>query len=234
MPAMPNIAAKPTNESNLQEHGFAIVPNVFSRSEVEMLSNALGLISGAGRRGLMTLPAVAEVAKSERLLHLIQPHVGSRAMPVRTIYFDKSAVVNWLVAWHQDLTLAVRARVDVPDFGPWSVKDGVPHVQAPVQVLERMLTVRIHLDDCDETNGALRVLPGSHRFGRLSSEQIRALRKQTTEVVCRASAGDIMLMRPLLLHASGKARANRHRRVLHIEYAGCDLPGGLEWHERLC
>jgi ectoine hydroxylase-related dioxygenase (phytanoyl-CoA dioxygenase family) len=151
-------------------------------------------------------------------------------MPVRAIYFDKSAATNWLVGWHQDLTVAARARVDVPGFGSWSVKEGVPHVRAPVAVLEQMLSVRIHLDDCEESNGALRVLPGTHRLGRLSSEQIHELRNNHPEVVCHASAGDVMLMRPLLLHASGKSAETGHRRVLHIEYAGHDLPGGLHWH----
>jgi len=98
-----------------------------------------------------------------------------------------------------------------------------------VELLEKMLAVRIHLDDCDERNGALRVLPETHRFGRLSSEQIKQLRVWKQETVCAARAGDVMLMRPLLLHASGKSDGNGHRRVLHIEYAGMELPGGLRW-----
>jgi len=212
-----------------EQYGFAMVSNVFSRSDSETLSRALGLNSGAGRRGLLAVPAVAEISRSEKVLKLVRPHVGDRAKPVRAIYFDKSQDANWLVAWHQDLTIAVQSRVDVPGFGPWSTKDGVPHVQAPVAILERMLAVRIHFDDCDETNGALRVLPGTQRLGRLSSERIQELRSQVNEIVCCASAGDVMLMRPLLLHASSKSGGNGHRRVLHIEYAGFELPGGLQW-----
>jgi ectoine hydroxylase-related dioxygenase (phytanoyl-CoA dioxygenase family) len=152
-------------------------------------------------------------------------------IPVRAIYFDKSSDANWLVPWHQDLTLALRERLESPGFGPWSVKDGIPHVQPSVELLERMLTVRIHLDDADETNGALRVLPGSHRHGRLTPERIRTLRHEQSEVLCSARAGDVLLMRPLLLHASGRSTSERRRRVLHIEYAGFTLAHGLSWHE---
>ena len=110
---------------------------------------------------------------------------------VRAIYFDKSPEANWLVPWHQDLTVALRSRREVPGFGPWSVKDGVPHVQPPVERLEQMLTVRLHLDDADEGNGALRVLPGSHRSGRLSSTQIQALRAGQADVLCAATRSAI-------------------------------------------
>jgi len=216
---------------SIAEHGFTIVGNGLSQAGAQNLAEALRSIAGAGKRGLLSVTRVAEVARSEEVLGLVRPYTGEMAKPVRAIYFDKSAGANWLVAWHQDVTIAVQKRVDVDGFGPWSVKDGVPHVQPPVELLEKMLVVRIHLDDCDQKNGALRVLPGTHRLGRLSSEQIQHLRVQKQEAVCCARAGDVMLMRPLLLHASGKSDGNGHRRVLHIEYAGMELPGGLRWRE---
>jgi ectoine hydroxylase-related dioxygenase (phytanoyl-CoA dioxygenase family) len=136
-----------------------------------------------------------------------------------------------MVAWHQDVTIAVRERREAAGFRPWSVKDGAPHVTAPAECLEQMLTVRLHLDDADEENGALRVLAGSHRFGRLSEERIDELTSELPQVVCCARAGDALLIRPLLLHASGRSANARRRRVLHIEYAGFELPGGLAWSE---
>ena len=177
------------------------------------------------------MPAIAELARSARVLELVRPHLPSEPFPVRVIYFDKSPEMNWLVPWHQDLTLALRARAEVPGFGPWSVKDGIPHVQPPIELLQQMLTVRLHLDDADENNGALRVLPGSHRFGRLDAAQIQALRDEHADFLCAASAGDALLMRPLLLHASSRSNSDRHRRILHIEYASFALPSGLEWNE---
>ena len=215
----------------VEQHGFAVVPRAIEADEQRELLSTLGPVSGAGRRGLLALSAVAELARSPRLLDLVRPHLPSEPFPVRAIYFDKSSDTNWLVPWHQDLTLALRARAEVSGFGPWSTKDGIPHVQPPVELLQQMLTVRLHLDAADESNGALRVLPGSHRLGRLSSERVQELRSQQSDFLCAVSAGDVLLMRPLLLHASSRSTSPRHRRVLHIEYAAFTLPNELEWNE---
>lgn len=217
--------------NNLERDGFALFPSVVRRQAVEALITLLGPVIGAGRRGLLALPEVAALARSPRVLDLVRPHLPQEPLPVRAIYFDKSPEANWLVPWHQDLSLAVRECADVPGFGPWSAKEGVPHVQPPVGLLERMLAVRVHLDDAGTDNGALRVLPGTHRLGRLSAERIQELRATVPEQTCVALAGDALLMRPLLLHASGRSTSPRHRRVLHLEYAAFDLPENLRWHE---
>ena len=216
---------------HLDQHGFVILPKVLGADEIGRLQVALGVTEGAGRRGLLAEPAVAHFAHSSKLIDLLRPLLPADPQPVRAIYFNKTAEANWLVAWHQDLTIAVAKRVEVPGFTAWSVKDGIPHVQPPVELLQNMLTIRVHLDDCDETNGALRVLPGSHKSGRLSAEEIQEMRDQHPEHLCSAFAGDVMLMRPLLLHASGPSVGVRQRRVLHVEYAGFALPAGLGWSD---
>ena len=208
-----------------------MVAGVLESTDQRELLDRLGTVPGAGRRGLLVVPAVATVARSSRLLDLVRPHVSNEPTPVRAIFFDKSPEANWLVSWHQDLTLALGLKAEVPGFGPWSVKDGVPHVQPPVELLEQMLAVRLHLDDADETNGALRVLPGTHQLGRLSPAQVQEQRARQDDVLCTVAAGDALLMRPLLLHASGRSTSQRHRRVLHIEYAAFALPDRLHWHE---
>jgi hypothetical protein len=215
----------------LFQGGFAIVPRFISDAQRINIIATIGPASGAGRRRLLSLPIVYELAHSKQLLDLVRPYVPSEPTPIRAIYFNKSPGANWLVSWHQDLTIAVRERIELPGFGPWNTKEGVPHVQPPVVYLEQMLAVRIHLDDADESNGALKVLPGTHNLGRLSAEQIQELRLQREEYLCTAATGDALLMRPLLLHASSRSTSDRPRRVLHIEYAGFKLPGGLEWHE---
>ena len=214
---------------SFRENGFEIVLRILGERNRQQLIACLGPVSGAGRRALLTTPAVAKLASSAHLLNLVRPHLKSEPRPVRGIYFDKTPESNWLVTWHQDLTLAVRGRVNLPGFGPWSTKDGVPHVQPPIELLQQMLTVRLHLDDCDETNGALRVIPGSHAFGRLTAERIKELSQHSH--VCRLSAGDALVMSPLLLHASSRSQNPGHRRVLHIEYAAFSLPPELQWNE---
>jgi hypothetical protein len=216
---------------SVEDHGFCIARNVLSPGECREFLEELGPVSGAGRRGLLRFPRIAAFSLSQTILSLLQPHLARTPVPVRGIYFDKTPSANWAVAWHQDLLLAVRARVDLPGFGPWSVKDGAPHVQPPVALLEQMLIFRLHLDNADESNGALRVLPGSHRLGQLSSEQMDSFSKGSDEIVCEVPAGGAVVMRPLLLHSSARSANSDHRRVIHIEYAGFDLPSGLEWSD---
>jgi Phytanoyl-CoA dioxygenase (PhyH) len=219
-----------TASDKLDAEGFIIVPQVLDPEACGVLRDLLGNADGAGTRGMLRIPEVLDLANS-LLADLVRPHLPTQPVAVRGIYFDKRPETNWLVAWHQDLTLALRERVDVPGWGPWSIKDGVPNVQPPVELLEQMLTMRVHLDDADESNGALRVLAGTHRLGRLDAESIAKCRKTHGERICAAKAGDALLMRPLLLHASSRSTSERRRRVLHIEFAGYSLPERLEWHE---
>ena len=172
-----------------------------------------------------------QLAESAPLIDLAQSLLGPNARPVKGILFDKTSAANWKVPWHQDLTIAVTERREVDGFGPWTEKAGLPHVQPSLAVLKELLAFRIHLDDCGEDNGALKVLPRTHCFGRLSSnKQISDLRREIQEVTCSAKAGDVLLMRPLLLHSSAPATQPSRRRVIHLEYSADDLPGSLEWY----
>jgi len=220
---------------SLDQDGFQIIPSALSDAQVETLRSVLKVLSVApGHRNLtQRVPEIASLAISPQILDMLEALLGTRSFPVRSIYFDKTPETNWLVPFHQDLSIATKKRVDVPGYGPWSVKDGVPHVQPPMEILETMATVRLHLDDCDDSNGPLRVIPGSHRFGRVSTAEINRLRSQHKEVNCRVKVGDALIMRPLLLHASSEAINPSHRRVIHLEYATCQLPRSLEWAESL-
>ena len=182
------------------------------------------------RRSLETQESVRDVAALPRVRSLAEEAVGGDARLVRAILFDKRPGANWPVPWHQDLSLVVAARAELPGWGPWSVKAGMVHVQPPAEYLTRSIALRLHLDDCPQTNGALRVLPGTHRRGRLSATEIQAIRAEVPEVVCDACAGDILLIRPLLLHASSPSLRPERRRVLHLEFAPVNLlPPPLRW-----
>lgn len=169
------------------------------------------------------------LASKPPMIDLATRVLGTDALAVKAILFDKTAKANWKVAWHQDLTIAVKEKKVVKGFYPWSEKAGIPHVQLPVEILENLLTLRIHLDDCDADNGALKVIPTSHLYGKLECEQISHLGQTSKVHICTASSGDVLVMRPLLLHSSSASVQPRRRRVLHIEYAALKLPGGLEW-----
>lgn len=128
--------------------------------------------------------------------------------------------------------IAVRERIESPGFHAWSEKAGVMQVRPPKEILHHLLAIRIHLDDCLSDNGPLRVLAGTHEQ-RWSGDEIGDAKHQFKEVTCEVRKGGILAMRPLLLHASSQAESPRHRRVIHIEYAANDLPGKLEWHDRV-
>src|SRR5277367_2259152 len=144
--------------------GFEVISSVLNQCEVEELRVALSELDvSAGHRNLMKrVSSIAALAESPKIMLLLERRLGLPYFPVRSIFFDKTPEANWLVPWHQDLSIAVRERREIPSFGPWSVKNGTPHVQPPIELLENMITLRLHLDDCDESNGALRVIPGSH------------------------------------------------------------------------
>ncbi|HVA51674.1 MAG TPA: phytanoyl-CoA dioxygenase family protein [Pirellulales bacterium] len=222
----------------IEPDGFSIVPHVIDGRQADLLIAAVdkhhpGRAAAYGRRDLLSVPEVVELATSKGIRALVVPVLGKAAFAVRGLWFDKLPLANWKVAWHQDLTIAVRQRVDVAGFQAWSVKDGVPHVQPPAEVLERMLAVRIHLDDCGQRDGPLRVIPRSHGSGRLSAAAIEQWKQTGQERACCVPQGGALLMRPLLLHSSSAADHPGHRRVIHLEFASGELPGGLEWHTRL-
>ena len=217
--------------------GFALLRSLFATAEMESLKEELGLLGGSarpGQRGLLQRsPKIAALARDRRLLDALSRIGGSIPFAVRGILFDKTPAANWGVGWHQDLAIAVKERADIPSFGPWSIKEGVVHAHAPVEVLEQMLTARIHLDDAGNRNGALRVVPGSHLNGKLNEFEMENIVAAQGAFACTAQAGDVLVMRPLILHASSPAIRPFHRRVIHLEYAVGELPQPLEWYERL-
>ena len=218
----------------IERDGYAVVPGVLAPHEVVRLIQALSLARGevhAARNLLRDVPEVHVIAASPCIRALVEPVLGRECLAVRGILFDKTAAANWKVGWHQDLVVALREQRECEGFGPWSVKAGVVHAQAPAHLLEGMLAVRLHLDDCGPDRGPLRVLPGTHCRGKLDAEAIQRAREVTSEVVCAIPQGGALLMRPLLLHASSPARRPCHRRVIHIEFAAGVLPGGLAWHD---
>lgn len=231
------------NASDLEKYGFAIIPDVIDETTISGLLNELqqehreampaDYSMYALRNLFEKIPGIRRFAISQPMRMMVEPFLGSDCFAVRAIYFDKLPDANWKVPWHQDVSVALVSRCDSEGFGPWSQKAGVLHAQAPVSLLECMLTIRVHLDACDRENGPLRVLPGTHTYGKLNPEEVKTFRSQVEEVVCEVGCGGALLMRPLLLHASSPARSPRHRRVLHIEYANTRLPDGLEWHEAI-
>ncbi|MBL8879724.1 MAG: phytanoyl-CoA dioxygenase family protein [Phycisphaerales bacterium] len=231
------------SEFTVDRDGFAILRGVAGNAEIAALRTAADAVlrqensgvrsrrgAGFAARNLLGLSrAIRAFATGLAIRKLVEPHLGAHAQIVRSVLFDKNSTANWLVPWHQDTAIAVRERSSMAGYGPWSVKAGVIHVRPPAEILERMLTVRVHLDDAPAQNGALHVIPGSHRCGLIETDAIDAMRRAPGTHVCECGAGDALLMRPLLLHASYPAANPTRRRVLHFEFAACALPHPLSW-----
>jgi hypothetical protein len=214
------------------DHGYRTVDGVFAAEEVERVLE--GLTSAhvertrAGARHVLGVPVVGDLAVDPRMVGIAAAFVGPGAVPFRATLFDKSPGANWLVVWHQDTALPLRERFDDGAWGPWSSKAGVLYAHAPAWALERVVALRVSLDDSSSTNGPLRVLPDTHLRGVLSDAAIELLARSATPVDCIAGRGDVVAMRPLTVHASSKAIDDRPRRVLHIEYAASlDLGAGI-------
>jgi hypothetical protein len=155
--------------------------------------------------------------------------LGLAARPVRAILFDKTPGANWALGWHQDRTVAVRERRDAPGYGPWSIKAGVQHVEPPFDVIEPMVTIRVHLDDVPADNAPLLIAPGSHRLGRIAEPDIADAVERCGTATCLARRGDVWAYATAILHASAASSGHARRRVLQVDYAAHDLAKPLEW-----
>jgi Phytanoyl-CoA dioxygenase (PhyH) len=215
---------------DLAQDGFTIMPSVLSETECHGLDDVLELapLRHAGSRNLLDNQWCADLSVRVRNSPALKQLLSS-LVAVQCTYFDKNPEVNWLVSVHQDLSIPVKARIDGCGLTGWNVKEGRTFVQAPVDLLENLIAVRLHLDDSGPDNGPLRVVPRSHLLGRLPSDVQAALRLEFGDVECHVPRGGALFMRPLLLHASSKTTGTRPRRVLHFLFGPKELPFGLEW-----
>lgn len=228
-------------QSQFASDGFFIINEIFTGDEVEVLLQTISNADASNdtfrqngelfaiRQFVKEIPQIQLQVMNQRLSHLISGLFGNDYFIIKSIYFDKPERSNWFVPYHQDLTISVDKKGDYPGFGPWTVKQGQFAVQPPLEILEDNFTIRVHLDDTDHTNGALRVVPGSHGKGVYRAEDIDWSTER--EVICDVRRGGIMLMKPLLLHASSRTTSNQRRRVIHIEFGRKPLPEGLCWSE---
>jgi ectoine hydroxylase-related dioxygenase (phytanoyl-CoA dioxygenase family) len=214
-----------------RDQGFLTVPAVLRPAEVATLrAEVASLCRGrAGLRHVLTNDTIRQLASDARLVKLARDLLGDSAQPFKGTLFDKSPSTNWLVTWHQDLALPLRARVEAAGWGPWTTKGGRLYALAPAEVLAGVVALRVHLDDSTSENGPLRVLPDTHRLGRLSEGRIAELAQSTPAVECLVPAGGVVALRPLAVHASSKSTSALSRRVLHLEYAtSVALGSGIE------
>lgn len=217
--------------ARFEAEGFALLPDVLSAQECRLIAESLGKPAegSAGSRNLLLHSWCAALARRLQGHELLSALVPANHVAVQCTYFEKSSERNWLVPVHQDLSIPVAERSDDPGLSGWSEKEGVLFVQPPVDLLEQLVAVRLHLDDCGAQDGPLRVVPGSHRLGRMDEGEAVAARQQAGDLPCISTTGGLLALRPLLLHASSKSSGSSRRRVLHFVYGPRLLGYGLRW-----
>lgn len=217
---------------NLEDHGCCIIPTRISREILNTLRDTLFRDETPGERCLLDHPTVRATALALKHELTSTGHLAANSVAIQAIAFNKTATTNWKVAWHQDLMFPFTRKVTAEGFDLPAIKQGIHYARPPESVLGALLAVRLHLDDCDATNGPLRISPGTHRAGIIKTSEISNRIADYGEITCFANQGEALLMRPLTLHSSSLATAPKHRRILHLVYhSGDHLPE--QWHRAI-
>jgi len=231
------------HKTEISDKGFTIINDVFNEKEINQIINVIDSIDTsketfrksedlfAIRQFLKEVPESRQLIFNDNIKKVINEIFGDNYFVVKSIYFDKPEKSNWYVSYHQDLTISVDKKLDLNGFGPWTTKQNQFAVQPPIDYLKNIFTIRIHLDDTDENNGALKVVPNSHSKEIYRPETIDW--NVETEEICTVNKGGIMIMKPLILHGSNRTTNNQKRRVIHIEFSNMELPAEINWSERL-
>lgn len=227
---------------DLQDNGFSIIPDVFDSKEIQ---NIVEIIEKekkdnpnfrnhqelfAIRTFLREIPALQKIVLNDTIRNLLN-HFGKNYQLIKSIYFDKPPKANWLVAWHQDLTISIKEKLEMQGFKNWLPKSTYFSVEPPQPYLDNIITFRIHLDDCTQENGALRVLPQTHQ--KIQKQNDLPHKIFDSVQTCEAQKGDILAMKPLIWHSSRRTENDAKRRIIHLEFSNLDLPEKLEWAENI-
>lgn len=218
----------------LAEEGFVIRENLFSLKEVDEILTVIESTKEvekhfAIRQFFKKVPASKPLVFNQKFITFFKKYIGDNYFMVKAIYFDKPPDANWIVPWHQDLTIVTNNRLEIAGYSKWRTKNKKQYVQPPDEILENIITIRIHLDECNASNGALKVISGSHKNGinqKLDFDKEKP-------VICEVKCGGVLLMKPLIYHASKRTENNKNRRVIHLEFASKVLPTGIDYEERI-
>ncbi len=220
--------------NGLTQNGFAIHNALFSNQEMAQLATLIETAKStddkfAIRQFFEVVPLAKQLVFNTDFQLFFQQIFGKDYFLVKAIYFDKPPSANWIVPWHQDLMIVTNQKVAYEGYTKWRLKNGIHYVQPPIEFLENMITVRIHLDDCTKANGALKVIPASHSNGVCKKLDFT----QEKSVICEVKRGGVLLMKPLLFHASKRTTNNLNRRIVHLEFASKELKTPLTYRERI-
>ncbi|HVY98216.1 MAG TPA: phytanoyl-CoA dioxygenase family protein [Dongiaceae bacterium] len=204
--------------------GFAHLPGAIDAHVLAGLAEiATGIPSDAGGRRW----AGVELARllANPILDSLRRTLLPEACVLRIVAFKKDAAANWFVPAHQDRSVPIPSAVPPPGFTRPTRKGNGWQAEAPIALLKSMRNVRIFIDPATQDDGPLEVAPGTHRLGRIEQSAIPAVAGEAEWHPLTGNAGDLVILSPLLLHRSSRARAPRGRRVLQLECVAGDVAG---------
>lgn len=218
----------------VSDQGFAIKNGLFSKEGMDGLLMVIEKSKKAEntfaiRQFLDILPVAKDFIFTDDFKVFFKENFGDSYFLIKAIYFDKPPSANWIVPWHQDLTIVTEQKENVEGFSKWRLKNGINYAHPPLEIVENIITIRIHLDNCTRENGALQVIRASHKNGIGQKLDIT----QEKPVICEVKKGGVLIMKPLLYHASKRTANNLNRRVIHLEFANKALPKPLTYRERI-
>lgn len=220
----------------LEQDGFVTIPKIYNKSEVENIikfieANQTEKVFGE-REYLIKYPKLVDAIFTPNLREILDDFFTQAYAIIKSIYFDKPPNANWVVNWHQDLTINLDTKSNIIGFpNARKLKERIV-LRPNIKVLENIVTVRIHLDDCTQENGALRVIKNSHQNGVIAISDW-LLKKTGEEIICEVPAGGCLFMKPLTMHSSRRTENKKNRRVLHVEFCSMPLEKELKWKERI-
>lgn len=244
---MPLTATQSLCVSEVLSSGFGNLPAVFGKQETDaLISKFESAFSSTDKKAESSDPKdwtrdqngkvcsanrvhefikdFNEIWQRPELTDFIRLILGSSFGLVQADYFDKHPERTRSIPWHRDMTITVKEN-DLPsaDFVKPTFQAGAHQIEAPLELLEKMLTLRIYLDPPTVDDGALAVKPNTHLVGEMEFDD---------DQVITSNVGDAFVMRPLLFRStrSSKAATNTYRRGIHLKFAGQeDLWDKFEW-----
>jgi ectoine hydroxylase-related dioxygenase (phytanoyl-CoA dioxygenase family) len=228
----------------IKSDGFLIINSFYSKNDVNKLISIIEEVIDMNNENITfrksddlfairqfhkEIPQALKVIFNQKMKDFIDSNFGSDFFITKSIYFDKPEASNWFVAYHQDLTISVNKKILLDNYKNWTIKQNQFAVQPPKEILENNFTIRIHLDQTSVENGPLKVINKSHLNGIVRTVNI----ENQIETICEVDRGGIMIMKPLLFHASNKTTNNKRRRIIHLEFSNQSLAQNLQWAEKL-
>jgi len=202
----------------LSTHGYQIIDDFICKESLEAINRDIESHEKIkDRYGIghaeKALLAVNNYVSSLEFIEKAQLYLDGNVEIKRAIVFNKTEDNNWAIGWHQDRAMTI-SNEDVKKL--------------PLDWINKMITICIHLDDVSEKNGCMKIMPKTHKIGLLSPQKINEYTAENSEVYCEGSAGSALVMRSHMIHGSDFGSHPSQRRVLHLELCS-QFPCEVQW-----